>query len=280
MAFAFWFGYWGNPFAAIKAAISLGDSTRAPGKTRSTSLTVTPGILSANLRKFPGAHVMARRQQSRRRARRLTATEGVNVLYYRTHIREACQNDHVMCLECGLTFKSLPQHLGKHHLTNDEYKAKWGYNRTTPLVAGTTLRGLRRRALAMNLAAHSPPHALRKALKARRGRRSPYRPEQRLAQVDATRNRIAVGLRLRRPKKKNIVRRATAVLITKTKITDRDRRILLLGEKGLWASEIAAVLGMKVNSIHDLFDRLRKIGLSIPPASGLRPNARSIKSFR
>ena len=30
---------------------------------------------------------------------------------------------------------------------------------------------------------------------------------------------------------------------------------------------------MKVSSIHDRFDRLRKIGLSIPPASGLRPNA-------
>jgi len=163
--------------------------------------------------KFPGAHVMARRQQSKQRARRLTATEGVNLLYYCAHIREACQNNHVICLECGFMFKSLPQHLGKHHLTGDEYKAKWGYNRTTPLVAGTTWRGLRRRALAMNLAAYSPPHSLRKALKARRGRRSPYRPEQRLAQIDAARNRIAVGLRLRRPKKKPIIRRATAVLI-------------------------------------------------------------------
>ena len=186
--------------------------------------------------KFPGAHVMAPWQQSKRRACRLTA-EG-DLLYYRTHIREACQNDHVMCLKCGLTFKSLPQHLGKHHLTDDGYKARWGYNRTTPLVAGITWRGLRRRALAMNLAAYSPPHALRKTLKARRGRRSPYRPEQRLAQIDAARNRIAVGLRLRRPKKKNIIRPTTAVLIAKIKITDCDRRILLLREKGLWASEM------------------------------------------
>jgi len=178
-----------------------------------------------------------------------------------------------MCLECGLTFKSLPQHLGRHHLTNDDYKAKWGYNRTTPLVAGSTWRGLRRRALAMNLAAYSPRHALRKALKARRGRRSPYRPEQRLVQIYAARNRIAVGLRLRRPKKKNISQRATAVLTAKIKITEADRRILLLRKKGLWASEIAAVLDLKVSAIHDCFDRLRKIGLSIPPASGLRPNA-------
>jgi biotin operon repressor len=178
-----------------------------------------------------------------------------------------------MCLECGLTFKSLPQHLGRHHLTNDDYKAKWGYNRTTPLVAGSTWRGLRRRALAMNLAAYSPRHALRKALKARRGRRSPYRPEQRLVQIYAARNRIAVGLRIRRPKKKNISQRATAVLTAKIKITEADRRILLLRKKGLWASEIAAVLDLKVSAIHDCFDRLRKIGLSIPPASGLRPNA-------
>ena len=214
---------------------------------------------------------MARRQQSKRRARRLIG-EGVNLLYYRAHIREACQNDYVICLECGLTFKSLPQHLRKHDLTDDEYKAKWGYNRTTPLVSGITLRGLRRRALAMNLAAYSPSQALRKALKARRGRRSPYRPEQRLAQIDAARNRIALGLRPRRRKKKNTLQHAT-LRIAKIKINDRDRRILSLRQKALWAGEIAAVLGMKVGSIHDCFDRLRKIGLSIPPASGLRPNA-------
>ena len=145
---------------------------RLTGKTLICNCAKVRRIYASKL-KFSGAHVMARRQQSQRRARRLTATKGVNLLYYRAHIREACQNDHVICLECGLTFKSLPQHLGKHHLTNDEYKARWGYNRTTPLVARITWRGLRQRALAMNLAAYSPPHALRKALKARRGRRSP-----------------------------------------------------------------------------------------------------------
>ena len=193
---------------------------------------------------------MVRRQQSKRRACGLTTTEGVNVLYYRTHIREACQNDHVMCLECGLTFKSLPQHLGKHHLTDDGYKAKRGYNRTTPLVSGITLRGLRRRAPAMNLAAYSPPHALRKHLKhvavvvLRIGQNNDWH------KIDAARNRIAVSLRLRRPKKKKTIRRATAVLITNSKITDVDRRILLLRKKGLWAGEIAAVLSMQVGSIH------------------------------
>ena len=135
------------------------------------------------------------------------------------------------------------------------------------------MRGLRRHALAMNLASYTLPHALRKALKARRGRPSPYRPQQRLAQINAARNKIVVGLPLRRPKKKHIIPSATAALIANSKITDVERRILSLREKGLWASEIAAILGMKVSSIHDRFERLRKIGLSILSASGLRPNA-------
>ena len=94
-------------------------------------------LLSATMLRCAGFMPRNRWQRGR-----ITGTESANLLYYRSHIREACQNDHVMCLECGLTFKSLPQHLCKHHLTNEEYKAKWDYNRTTPLVAGTTWRGL------------------------------------------------------------------------------------------------------------------------------------------
>jgi predicted transcriptional regulator len=88
-------------------------------------------------------------QRSKRAAGRLSGTESANLLYYRAHIREAWQKDYVICIECGLSFKSLPQHLGKHYLTDDEYKAKWDYNRTTPLLARIVWRGLRRRALAM-----------------------------------------------------------------------------------------------------------------------------------
>jgi predicted transcriptional regulator len=39
----------------------------------------------------------------------------------------------VICLECGSIFKYLPGHLCKHNLSSEEYRAKWGYNRTTPL---------------------------------------------------------------------------------------------------------------------------------------------------
>jgi predicted transcriptional regulator len=45
--------------------------------------------------------------------------------------------DGVICLECGAVFKRLPGHLCKHNLSSD-YKAKWGYNRTTPLETLST----------------------------------------------------------------------------------------------------------------------------------------------
>jgi len=69
--------------------------------------------------------------------------------YYRAHFREAVQKHGVICLECGRQFKSLPQHLGKHQLSADDYKAKWGYNRTTPLERLSTRRKKRRNAIAM-----------------------------------------------------------------------------------------------------------------------------------
>jgi ROS/MUCR transcriptional regulator protein len=69
--------------------------------------------------------------------------------YYRAHFREAVQKDGVICLECGAIFKYLPGHLCKHNLSSDEYKAKWGYNRTTPLETLSTRRKKRRNAIAM-----------------------------------------------------------------------------------------------------------------------------------
>jgi len=67
--------------------------------------------------------------------------------YCRAHFLDALQKDGVICLECGRQFKSLPQHLGKHQLSSDDYKAKWGYNRTTPLERLSTRRKKRRRGL-------------------------------------------------------------------------------------------------------------------------------------
>ena len=107
--------------------------------------------------------------------------------YYRAHFREAVQKDGVICLECGSIFKYLPGHLFKHNLSSHEYRAKWGYNRTTPLERLSTRRKKRRNALAMKLGSLSPRGSIEKAIKAKRGRAWPYRPESRLIQTEAAR---------------------------------------------------------------------------------------------
>ena len=88
--------------------------------------------------------------------------------YYRAHFREAIQKDGVICLECGAIFKYLPGHLCKHNLSSHEYRAKWGYNRKTPLERLITRRKKRRNALAMNFGAMTPLNAHQKATKAPR----------------------------------------------------------------------------------------------------------------
>jgi predicted transcriptional regulator len=67
--------------------------------------------------------------------------------YYRAHFREAVQKDGVICLECEVIFKYLAGHLCKHNLSSEEYRAKWGYNRTTPLERLSTRRKKRRNAI-------------------------------------------------------------------------------------------------------------------------------------
>ena len=85
--------------------------------------------------------------------------------YYRAHFREAVQKDGVICLERGSIFKYLPGHLCKHNLSSDEYKAKWGYNRTTPLERLWTRRKKRRNTLSMKLGSLCPRGSLEKVIK-------------------------------------------------------------------------------------------------------------------
>ena len=115
--------------------------------------------------------------------------------YYRVHFREAVQKDGVVCLECGSIFKSLPQHLGKHQLSSEDYKAKWGYNRTTPLERLITRRKKRRNAFAMKLWRLTPPGAHLKASKARQRLHLPFRAERRLADTEAARAKLAAAFR-------------------------------------------------------------------------------------
>jgi predicted transcriptional regulator len=82
--------------------------------------------------------------------------------YYRAHFREAVQKDGVICLECGAIFKYLPGHLCKHSLSSHEYRAKWGYNRTTPLERLATRRKKRRNALRMKFGSLPHPMPMRK----------------------------------------------------------------------------------------------------------------------
>ena len=44
--------------------------------------------------------------------------------------------DHILCLDCGLSFKMLKRHLATdHQMTPAEYRAKWGLSPSYPLVA-------------------------------------------------------------------------------------------------------------------------------------------------
>ena len=234
----------------------------------------------------------------------LGAVRQKELTYYRVHFREAIQKTGIVCLECGLLFKSLPQHVGKHRFTSHEYKAKWGYNRTTPLVVLSTHRRRRRVALRMNLPALSPRNSLTKALKARRGRPSPHRPENRTAQIEAAQARVAMGFRpaelrakddaLRRLigqglRAREIAERTSlsyrhvrkrlralglkAGLESHFEPAKRDLKILSLRKKGLWASEIAPLVGMQIRSVDKRFARLKSQGFTIPPPKGPRPNA-------
>ena len=51
-------------------------------------------------------------------------------------ISESVTPDHVVCLEDGLTFRSLRPHLvSAHGLTPEAYRQKWGLGRDHPIVA-------------------------------------------------------------------------------------------------------------------------------------------------
>ncbi len=58
----------------------------------------------------------------------------------------------VVCLECGKQFKVLTKkHLAKHDLTPEEYKAKWGFKKSTSLVCKALARDRRKKMQEMQL---------------------------------------------------------------------------------------------------------------------------------
>ncbi len=51
-------------------------------------------------------------------------------------IRRSVTDDHIVCLEDGLKFKSLKRHLRTYHnMTPEEYRAKWSLSADYPMVA-------------------------------------------------------------------------------------------------------------------------------------------------
>lgn len=45
-------------------------------------------------------------------------------------------SDHILCLECGKSLKSLKRHLkAEHNLTEDQYRAKWDLPDSYPMIA-------------------------------------------------------------------------------------------------------------------------------------------------
>ncbi len=51
-------------------------------------------------------------------------------------VRRSVQDDHIICLECGGSFKSLKRHLMTHHsLSPEQYREKWDLGADYPMVA-------------------------------------------------------------------------------------------------------------------------------------------------
>jgi predicted transcriptional regulator len=66
--------------------------------------------------------------------------------------KKAIREKSIICLESGKPFKILTKkHLAKFGLTPDEYRAKWGYAKGTPLVCKSLQRERRKKMKEMKL---------------------------------------------------------------------------------------------------------------------------------
>ena len=66
--------------------------------------------------------------------------------------KKAIREKSIVCLECGKSFKVLTKkHLASHDLTPEEYKEKWGYKKSTSLVARGLARERRKKMQEMKL---------------------------------------------------------------------------------------------------------------------------------
>jgi predicted transcriptional regulator len=60
--------------------------------------------------------------------------------------------DHILCLDCGQSFKMLKRHISTdHQMTPDEYRTKWGLPPSYPMVAANYAATRSKLALASGL---------------------------------------------------------------------------------------------------------------------------------
>ena len=206
-----------------------------------------------------------------------------------------------MCLECGRILAVIGRHLDLHDLTLDEYRTKWGYNRTTTFAAARIRRLRRRTALRINLGRYGGRRVLRKAWAAKRRTALASRLESRLARSRALKRRYEAGwhaephergedavLRLlvaQRHQVREIAaragmteptvrRRLRAMGIEPPKLLPKvsDARLLALRRQGLWSPEIARRVGLTTSSVNRRLRGLRSRRVKVPPAAGPRPS--------
>ena len=75
----------------------------------------------------------------------LDNTEDSALQAERISVDRTPKDNAIICLECMKSFKMLThKHMATHGLTPDEYRAKWGYAKSAPLVC-KSLQRLRRK---------------------------------------------------------------------------------------------------------------------------------------
>jgi predicted transcriptional regulator/transposase len=230
------------------------------------------------------------------------SVSGQELEYYRAHIREAAQEDGVVCLECGGVYKFIGAHVPVHGMTGAEYRERWGYNRGSGLVSFTLHERRRQIALDRNFGAMTPPGSYRKAkqvqLKVRSRRRAEaslnmgdrnrakyatgWRPSEKRKVPDETfRGLVAEGLDFRaiaaRVKRHPLyIRarlRALGLVQIRRRATVPDADLLALRAAGLWNREIAQRTGLSLPGVNGRFQKLRRKGVAVPSPPGPQPNA-------
>ncbi len=187
--------------------------------------------------------------------RRLRTVAAAELAHYRAHFLEAVREDGIVCLECGGVYRSLPQHVWWHGGTIREYRLKWGYSPSNPLMVPPRVEALRERARALNLVSYVSPASLERARAALLERKPRQSREARLAKSARARAQFASGWR---PQEK------------RRKVDDATLRALV--EEGLTISQIAERIGINFETARH---RIRRLGLV---SSVIAPPARPVST--